>query len=252
MTPSAPSASAARRPASRVGVDRGAGGVERLHALASSAPITPAEHVAGAGRRQRGRAPAGDRDAALRLDDERVVALEHDDRARRRAAARAWCSAPRRDRVGVELQQPRQLTRRAGVRTVGARAAAQVGQSSAGVGVEAVGVEDQRDLRAAGGLARQPGGAVRAAAGPGRGRARRRGPSARGPRRRHPAASAPSASGSAGGHRLGELDREDRLQRRGHAGRDVAGAGAHGRRGRQARARRSARASRRRRGRGRR
>ena len=129
--------------------DAGAGGRERLDAARQHR----AEDAARA-RRRCPRWPAPALPPALTatrpsgVGDERVVALEHDDRPRRAAAARA-CSRrralrPRRSRrrAGAPARP------RAGVSTVGAARAASAPRSP-GVGVEPVGVEHERRRRRA-------------------------------------------------------------------------------------------------------
>ena len=64
---------------------------------ASSAPIDAAEHVAAAGRRQRGARDRADERAPVRRRDHRARALEHDDRARRGRQAAGDAQAIRLD-----------------------------------------------------------------------------------------------------------------------------------------------------------
>ena len=59
---------------------------------ASRPQAKPGEHVAGAGGGERRRQVEADRRAPIGRGDDRVGALEHDDRAERAAAARARAS----------------------------------------------------------------------------------------------------------------------------------------------------------------
>ena len=141
MTPSGRTRSPASRPAARVQAHAGAGGRERLHALR--------QQRADRRRRARRRCPRSPAPGAQpRLTptrpsgrgDERVVALEHDDRAGRAAAAsRAWRRRARLDCVAVDAEQPPELARVR--RQDGRRRAARRALQRARVRVEAVGVE---------------------------------------------------------------------------------------------------------------
>ena len=221
--------------------------------LASSAPRTPpsTSPVPGGGERRasrRGLTPTRPSGSATIVSSPLSTTIAP--RALRRLARVAQ---PRRlDRVAVDVRAAaRARPRAASGRS--ARGASRSDSEPAGVGVEAVGVEDERHLRAAAALARE---LLRA-------------PSSRpspGPRTSAPpragasiTASAPCgdvravAVGQRARHHLEQLDREDRLlgapaTQRGH----VAGARAHRGRRRPGTARRSARASRPRRARGRR
>ncbi len=54
---------------------------ERVHALRQQRRDRTGQHVTGAGGCERGAVPATDRDTTGRLDDQRVVALKHNDRS---------------------------------------------------------------------------------------------------------------------------------------------------------------------------
>ena len=102
---------------------------------------SPVPAVASAGRAQ-----VVDGGRAVGARDDRVVALEHDDRLRApRRLARA-VQAAAADLLARDPQQPPEL---AGVRREDGRARARGERlERAGVGVEPVGVEQQRDLGA--------------------------------------------------------------------------------------------------------
>ena len=114
---------------------------------ASSAPIDAREDVSGSGGGERRRAAPAHPDPPVGRRHERVIALEQDDRAGRRSRLAA------RD-PGDGRQSTRCRSRaaaRARPRAASARSAPAAGErlERAGVGVQAVGVEQQRNRRAA-------------------------------------------------------------------------------------------------------
>ena len=113
ITPSGRSARAASRPAPACTSTAAHAAANGSIRFARYAPMHPREDVSGARGRERRRAAAADRDATVRVRDERVVALQHDDRPRGRRRRLALASRRGLDRLAVRLEQPRQL---AGVR----------------------------------------------------------------------------------------------------------------------------------------
>ena len=236
-------ARAASRPARGVGEHRGAGGREAAPVpRASSAAIIPERTSPGAGRRQRRARDAVDRDP-LAVGDDRVVALQHDDRA---AAARPP-RGPLRGACALTASESTSSRRPSspscGVSTVGRLALAQL-LEPAGVRVEPVGVDHQRRLDPLGELADQVAGPVLAADARARARPRRPARPPRGSARRAARRSRALAARAADRHHLGQLHLEDRLEVGGHGDGRVAGAGADRGARPTGRRRRSARASR--------
>ena len=231
--PSAPWRTAACTPAQRVQAHRGAGRRERVEPFASSAATHAREHVAGAGCRERRRRARADGDAAVGRGDERVVALQHDDRAGRgrpprgRGAACRRRSSARR-RPAAAPARPRAASARRPVRRAQSISPANAFRPSAS---STTGIETASSSRA-----RTP--RVRSAApepGPEHERAAACAAAA--------AASGSIAVGRQAAVRVGQRDRhlleqprlEHQRERRRHAHGHVARAGAGGRERRQAR-----------------
>ena len=178
--------------------------------LASIAPITPLRTSPVPAVASAGVAPGLIADEAVGPRDERVVALEHDDRARLRRRPRA--RGARRCALTSSLEPPsrRPSSPACGVSTVGAAALAQLAEAL-GVRVEPVGVEHERHVAAARRASRANSCAPARAAEPG--------PSTSAPPRSvarstasAPAATcAPSSSGSARVIDLEQVHRERRL-----------------------------------------
>ena len=156
----APTRSAAATPGVRVRPDARARGLERIEALREERADRAREDVAGAGGRERRRRDHADGDRPAGRGDDRVVALEDDDAVAALGRLARGREAVRADLVRVLLEKAPQL---AGVRRdhgrLGARGEA---LERARVGVQAVGVEDERQVGAAGDLARDRERGVRA------------------------------------------------------------------------------------------
>ena len=167
MTPSTPRSSAARSPARAWSCTAAHAAANGSTPRARIAAIDAAEHVAGPRRRERGARARADGDAAAGLGDQRVVALQHDDRARRRGGLAHVVQAAR-PTSSLSIPSSRPSSPSWGVRTVGA-VRARERPEVAGVGVEAVGVEHDRDL----GLAHEPRANACRAVGAAQARARR-------------------------------------------------------------------------------
>ena len=168
-------------PRAHVRVDPGAGGVRRRQALGEHRADHAREHVAGAGGGERGRAAARDRDAAAGRDDQRVVALEHDERARRGGGLAGRARAGGRA-TSVELTpSSRPSSPACGVSTVVQRRCGRSSGKHALERVEAVGVDHERHVDALEHLQRERRARRRTSRAPARARPRRRGrsPSAR-------------------------------------------------------------------------
>ena len=154
ITPStAPWRRAASRPADACSQHARRRRLEGVQALREQRCEDAREHVAGAGRGERRAPAAADCDAPVRMRDQRVVALEHDDRLAL-LGRRARVSQPLAlDVLAVEPQQAREL---AGVRREDRRVSAAGQRAQApGVCVQTVGVEHHRRLHRGGELARE-------------------------------------------------------------------------------------------------
>ncbi len=115
---------------------------KRLHPLCEQRRDRAGEHVAGAGCGERGTVAAADRNTAGGLDDERVVALEHNDRFGLLGCFARMCEPLALYLFAVYVQQSRQL---AGMRREHRRRLSHRKPSKRpSVGVQAVGVEHQR------------------------------------------------------------------------------------------------------------
>ena len=182
---SAPRARARRRRRRRRG--------RRGRPLASIAPITPesTSPVPGGGER-RARAPREIATRPVGRGDQRVVALEHDERLRAWRPPRARGAAGARSTSSESTSSSRPSSPACGVSTVGQRRCGSRSSRCAGERVEPVGVDHQRHvdaLRPARARApARPGPCDRA---PGRARPRRRGRSPSAPARPPRASSAP-------------------------------------------------------------
>jgi hypothetical protein len=119
-----------------------AGGGERVHRLGEHRADHAAEHVAGPGGRQRGRGARADRGEPVGLRDDRVVALEDDDRSRHGRGLAGARQAMRLDLVARAAEQAPELAlmRRDDHRRAGC---AQVAEAL-GVRVQAVGIQEHR------------------------------------------------------------------------------------------------------------
>ncbi len=172
ITPSAPRRSAARRPASACRRTAAQAAVNGSIALASSAPTMPLRTSPVPAVASAGVAPGLTATAPLGVHDQRVVALEDDDRLRLCGRLAGVVQAPGLDLRAVEAEQAPELALVGGDH--GRRGAAGERLEASGVGVEAVGIEDHRDVGALGDGAGEFGGAVTAPEAGARARARRR------------------------------------------------------------------------------
>ena len=220
-TPSTPRRSAAWRPARACRRTAAHAAANGSTPRASNAAIDAAEHVAGPGRRQRRASRRGlTATTPSGRGDQRVVALEHDDRARAARGLADVVQAPRLDGA----RTPRRAGGRARPRAASGRSAPARAASASGSPANAFrpSASSSTGGSAPATIARTKARRRRCARRPARRRARRR---------------ARSSSSTVGGarlgvravgvreparHRLQQADLEDRLQAGGHARRDVA------------------------------
>ncbi len=199
----------ARRLPAGLGVQRHARcrGGERIEPGGEQRGDHPSQHITCSGGCQRGSSARVDGHPTGGLGDQRVIALQHDDRLRLLGRRAYVAQTLAFDLLAAHLQQPAQLARMRGQHGWrGSRC--QLAQASR-VRVQPVGVEHQRDLRPVRELAGELDGAARFApargpapahrhAGSLRARPAPRRPSARRLRRADPSSSAPVVRRSRG------------------------------------------------------